>query len=452
MQLKNKKVMVYGAARSGISAVKMLQKLGASVVLFDCNTKLTKEDFEDKLNTEDHFVLVTGILCDELIEIIDLLVISPGVATDHPDILRIREKNIPIWGEIELAYRFGKGKIIGITGTNGKTTTTTLVGEIMKAHFKEVYVVGNIGKAYSESALDTSEEAVLVIELSSFQLETIHTFKPEISAILNITPDHLDRHYTMENYISMKEKIAMNQTMSELCILNYEDETLRKMANRLKTRVMFFSSVRKLSEGLYLNGEEIIYAGNGDCQTICNVNELRILGIHNYENVMAAVGITISIGVPIEAIRKAVLEFRCVEHRMEFVETINGITYYNDSKGTNPDASIRAIKAMRYPTVLICGGYDKKIPFDSLIEAFDKKIKYLVLFGQTREIIAETAKRHGFTNIILVDDLQEAVRESAKIAISGDVVLFSPACASWGMFENFEQRGKLFKEYIRQML
>lgn len=452
MQLIDKKVMVYGAARSGISAAKMLQKLGACVLLFDRNTNLTKEDFSNTLDTSDHFILITGTLQEQVIDTIELLIISPGVPTDHPDILKIREKNIPVWGEIELAYRYTKGKIIGITGTNGKTTTTTLVGEIMSSYYPEVYVVGNIGRSYTDIALEASENAIIVIELSSFQLETIHEFMPKVSAILNITPDHLDRHYTMDNYIAAKERITMNQTAAQLCILNLEDETLRRMEERIPAKVCSFSSARKLSDGAYLDGEDIVYSENGIQQRICNVNELQILGKHNYENVMAAVCIAVAVGVPIGVIRKSLLEFKAVEHRIEYVETINGVIYYNDSKGTNPDASIRAVQAMRCPTVLIAGGYDKKIPFDDLIEAFQGKIKYLVLLGQTRQEIAETAKRHGFTNIIMTDSLQEAVQVSAEKAESGDAVLLSPACASWGMFDNYEQRGRLFKDYVRKML
>ncbi len=452
MQFENKRVMVYGAARSGISAANMLQKLGANVLMFDRNTNLKDEDFKERLDVEHQFELITGILSEDIIPTIDLLILSPGIAADHPDILKIKANHIPVWGEIELAYSFTKGKIIGITGTNGKTTTTTLVGEIMKSYFEEVYVVGNIGKAYSDAALDTTDKAVTVIELSSFQLETIHEFKPDVSVILNITPDHLDRHYTMDNYIAMKERITRNQTKSELCILNYEDEILRAMADRLGTRILFFSSSRKLNDGMYLDGEEIVYSENGNRQMVCNINELRILGKHNYENVMAAVGIAVAMGIPMEYIRKTLLKFKAVEHRIEFVETINGVTYYNDSKGTNPDASIRAVQAMRCPTILIGGGYDKKLPFDELIEAFEGKVKCLVLLGQTKEQFAETARRHGFTNIIMTDSLKEAVSVSSKEAVPGDVVLLSPACASWGMFDNYEQRGNLFKEYVREML
>lgn len=452
MQLKDKKVLVYGAAKSGISATRLLQKQEAFVILFDSNTKLIKDDLKEQFDIDHNFMLVTGTLQEELMDSIDLLVLSPGIPTDHPDVELIRAKNIPIWGEIELAFRYSKGKVIGITGTNGKTTTTALVGEIMKTYYEEVYVVGNIGNPYADIALEATEKAVTVIELSSFQLETIEEFKPVVSAILNITPDHLNRHHTMDNYIAIKENIKKNQTMSELCVLNYEDEILRTMAGRLKTRVMFFSSTRELEDGLYLSGDDIIFAKSGNKQLVCNINELIIFGKHSYENVMAAVGIAITMGVPMEFIKKAITSFPAVEHRIEYVETINGVAYYNDSKGTNPDASIKAVQAMKTPTILIGGGYDKKSEYDEWIEAFDGKIKYLVLLGQTRDKIAATALRLGFDNIILVDDLREAVRVCAEKAVSGDSVLLSPACASWGMFENYEQRGRLFKEYVREML
>jgi UDP-N-acetylmuramoylalanine--D-glutamate ligase len=322
----------------------------------------------------------------------------------------------------------------------------------MNTFFEEVYVVGNIGNPYTDIAMEATERAVTVIELSSFQLETIQEFKPDVSAILNITPDHLNRHHTMDNYIAMKENVAKNQTMAELCVLNYEDEILREMATRLGTRILFFSSARSLSDGIYLMGEEIYYCVNGEKTSVCNINELHILGKHSYENVMAAVGIAITLGIPMEFIHKAITNFQAVEHRIEYVETIKGVTYYNDSKGTNPDASIKAVQAMKSPTIVIGGGYDKKIPFDDWIESFGQKVKYLVLLGQTREQIAETARRHGFHNIIMVNNLQDAVKVSAEKAQSGDAVLLSPACASWGMFENYEERGRLFKEYVREML
>lgn len=454
MQLAGMKVMVYGAAVSGISATRLLCKLGADVVLFDSNTNLTKEDIIAKLGENIDFTLFTGKLSDELLDWAQLLVISPGVALDSPDILRIKAKNIPIWGEIELAYRFCRGKIAAITGTNGKTTTTILTGKILKSYFPEVYVVGNIGKSFSDVALDTTDNSYIVLELSSFQLETIHKFRPDVCAILNITPDHLDRHHTMEEYIAMKERITLNQGNNELCILNYEDKILREMAQRIKdkTRVMFYSAKEELDNGLFLEDDDIYYASAGKFEHICNVNMLHVFGRHNYENIMAAAGIAIEFGVPLDSIKKTLINFKGVEHRIEYVANIHGVEYYNDSKGTNPDASIKAIQAMKSPTILIAGGYDKGVSFDAWIESFGGKVKQLILIGQTKNKIAKCARRHGFKNIIFADSLKEAVLVSAVNAEAGDAVLLSPACASWGMFENYEQRGKLFKEYVKEMM
>lgn len=452
MQVVNKKVLVFGAAKSGISATKLLLKQGAKVVLYDGNPKLNEDEFKECFHNNQNFELVLGTLTEDLINTLDLLVLSPGVPTDLADIEHMRAKGIQVWGEIELAYQFSKGRIIGITGTNGKTTTTSLVGDIMKTYFDEVYVVGNIGNPYTDIAMEASEEAVIIAELSSFQLETIQEFKPVVSAILNITPDHLNRHHTMDNYIKAKENIAKNQTKADLCVLNYEDETLRPMADRLNTKILFFSSARELEEGIYLDGEEIIYAFKGQKQIICNINELKILGKHSYENVMAGVGIAIAMGVPVNSIREAITAFQAVEHRIEYVEVIQGVTYYNDSKGTNPDASIKAVQAMKSPTILIGGGYNKDSEYDDWINAFDDKVKYLVLMGETKDKIAATAKRLGFQNIIMVDNLKEAVRISAMKAETGDAVLLSPACASWDMFQDYEERGRLFKEYVREML
>jgi len=452
MLLKDRKVLVFGAGKSGISATRLLQKQGAKVVLYDSNSKVTIDSIKEKIAIDQNFELLIGELPDKLIDTIDLLVLSPGIPTDIIEVKKIIARKIPVWGEVELAYHFSQGKIIGITGTNGKTTTTSLVGDIMKAHFAEVFVVGNIGNPYTDYALETTEDSVIVAELSSFQLETIVDFKPDISAILNITQDHLNRHHTMENYIQAKLNITKKQTQDELCILNYDDKILQDVAKDLSTKVMFFSISTALRDGIYLDGEDIIYSSQGETYEICNINELRILGKHNYENVMAAVGIAIAMGVPLDCISKAVKEFRAVEHRIEYVETINGVTYYNDSKGTNPDASIKAVEAMKSPTILIGGGYDKQIEFDEWIESFQNKIKCLILLGDTREKIAQTAKRHGFTNIIMVDSLKEAVRVSALKAEAGDAVLLSPACASFDMFESYEERGRLFKEYVREMI
>jgi UDP-N-acetylmuramoylalanine--D-glutamate ligase len=449
MELKDKRVLVFGAGKSGISATRLLQKVGATVLLYDGKEDLDISTLEDKFDTRPE--IYVGTFPKDKLDHISLMIISPGIAIDNPFVNEVEKRGIPIWGEIELAYRYSKGKIIGITGTNGKTTTTSLVGEIMKAYYDHVFVVGNIGNPYTDIALDTTEESITVIEISSFQLETIHRFRPHISAILNLTPDHLNRHHTMENYIELKKRIAVNQDMRNLCILNYEDAYTRKIGEELGTRVMYFSSEHALEQGLYLDGDDILYKKDETTEHVCNVNELRILGKHNYENAMVGIGIAIEMGIPMDVIHKAITSFNAVEHRIEYVDTIDGVSYYNDSKGTNPDASIKAVQAMKSPTILIGGGFNKGLPFDEWVASFSNKVKLLVLMGETREMIAEVARKQGFTNIIMVNDMKEAVKISAQKAVNGDAVLLSPACASWDMFANYEQRGKMFKEYVKEL-
>lgn len=296
-----------------------------------------------------------------------------------------------------------------------------------------------------------TEDTVTVAEISSFQLETIHAFHPQVSAILNITPDHLNRHHTMECYSRTKEDITKNQTPDEVCVLNYEDEELRRFGEAASVKTLYFSSHRRLSEGFYLDNEDIYYAADGRTDHVINVNELNLLGIHNYENVMAACAMAVSIGVPMEKIVEVLRRFQAVEHRIEYVTEKRGVRYYNDSKGTNPDAAIQGIRAMNRPTLLIGGGYDKQSEYDEWIDAFDGKVRKLVLIGQTAEKIEHCAHRHGFTQTVKLDSLEDAVRYCYEQARPGDAVLLSPACASWGMFQNFEERGRIFKELVRNL-
>ena len=362
-----------------------------------------------------------------------------------------RDRGIPIWGEIELAYRFAKGRLIAITGTNGKTTTTALAGQIMKDYQKEAFVVGNIGIPYTSVACDTTENSVTVAEISSFQLETIHNFTPDVSAVLNITPDHLNRHHTMENYAAVKEAIARNQKKGSRCILNYEDAYTRAIGERTAAEPFYFSSARIQEKGIYLQDGDIYLADGGAPVKVVCFRETKLPGIHNAENMMAAIGLTYSMGVPLQQIAQTAKAFRAVEHRIEYVASKKGVVYYNDSKGTNPDAAIRGIRAMDRPTVLIGGGYDKGSTYDDWLEAFDGKVTWLVLLGQTKDAIAACARRHGFTNIVMADSLEEAVQICAEKARPGDAVLLSPACASWGMFPNYEVRGNLFKELVNKL-
>lgn len=451
--MSNQKVLVAGTGKSGIAAAKVLLEMGGEVVLYDGNKGLDPEKLKANFEDSTKVSVVLGELTRPDLLGVELSIISPGIPLDAPFVAVLDEAKIPIWSEIQLAYHVSKGKLAAITGTNGKTTTTALTGEIMKAFYEEVFVVGNIGIPYTETALETTDKSVTIAEVSSFQLETIMDFRPDVSAILNITPDHLNRHGTMENYIEVKERIASNQKEDDWIVLNYDDEVLREFGESkdLKPKVLYFSGRQELKEGLYLDGDVIRYRHDGKTEELVNVQELQLLGRHNYENVMAAIGISIHMGVPMETILRVVKEFRAVEHRIEFVLERAGVRYYNDSKGTNPDAAIQAIHAMPGPIVLIAGGYDKQSEYDEWMESFGGKVKYMVLIGQTRDKIAECARRHGFTEIMYAEDMAEAVRVCAAYANTGDNVLLSPACASWGMFDNYEQRGDIFKECVRNL-
>ncbi|MBA4699270.1 MAG: UDP-N-acetylmuramoyl-L-alanine--D-glutamate ligase [Ruminococcus sp.] len=453
MDMKDKKVLVFGSGISGVAASRLLLSQGAEVVLYDGNTSADAARIESEIcgDGQTHVQVVLGELPEELLDSLNLVIISPGVPTDLPVVNQMKKRKIPVWGEIELAYVLSKGDVLAITGTNGKTTTTALLGEIMKNYKESTFVVGNIGTPYTGVALDTKEDSVVVAEMSSFQLESIHTFRPKVSAVLNITPDHLNRHHTMEAYIEAKQNIAKNQTEEDICVLNYEDQVTRGFGEKVNAQVLYFSSQRKLEKGIYLDRGDIICHISDGPEKICHVNELKVLGTHNHENVMAAAVMAAAYKVPMEIIRKTIMEFQGVEHRIEFVAEKNEIAFYNDSKGTNPDAAIKGIQAMNRPTLLIGGGYNKDSSYEEWIQAFDGKVKKLVLLGATREKIDETARRLGFTDTILVDTLEEAVEACVKHAKSGDAVLLSPACASWGMFQNYEERGDKFKELVNRL-
>lgn len=451
MELQGKKVLVFGSGKSGIGASDLLGKIGAFPIIYDGNADIDKEAVLHKTEGTYRLEIYAGELPKEVQDSLDLVVLSPGVPVDLPIVKSFYEQGLPVWGEVELAYRTGKGEVLAITGTNGKTTTTALLGKIMSDAKDSVFVVGNIGTPYTSRALEMKDSTVTVAEISSFQLETIEKFAPKVSAILNITEDHLNRHHTMEEYIRVKELITKNQGTEDVCVLNYEDEVLRAFGQNLVPRAVYFSSERKLEEGIYLDGDSIILK-NGELETeVVKTGELKLLGKHNFENVMAAVAMAYYAGVDIADIRKSICEFTAVEHRIEYVTEKNGIVYYNDSKGTNPDAAIKGIQAMNRPTWLIGGGYDKESCYDEWIEAFDGKVRCLVLIGQTKEKIKEAAEKHGFHDIVLLDNLKEAVSYCGEHAVSGDAVLLSPACASWGQFDNYEQRGDMFKEYVRNL-
>ena len=451
MELQGKKVLVFGSGKSGIGASDLLAKVGAFPVIYDGNAETDKDAVVHKTDGTYSVTVYAGELPKEVQDSLDLVVLSPGVPTDLPLVKSFYEQGLPVWGEVELAYRVGNGEVLAITGTNGKTTTTALLGKIMQDARESVFVVGNIGTPYTSKALEMKPNSVTVAEISSFQLETIDEFAPKVSAILNITEDHLNRHHTMEEYIRVKELITENQGTEDVCVLNYEDEVLREFGKHLTPRVVYFSSGRKLDEGIYLDGNKIILKDGEKEIEVVKTEDLKLLGKHNFENVMAAVAMAYYDGVSLDSISKSICEFTAVAHRIEYVTEKKGVVYYNDSKGTNPDAAIKGIQAMNRPTLLIGGGYDKQSGYDEWIEAFDGKVRYLVLIGQTKEKIKEAAEKHGFHDIILCEDLKEAVKVCEEKAQPGDAVLLSPACASWGQFDNYEQRGDMFKEYVRNL-
>lgn len=446
-----KKCLVIGSGISGVGSVGLLEHMGAEVTLYDSNESLSVQAMREKLPPSGKAACVAGKFPEELLGETETVVLSPGVPVDIPLVNELRVHGAEIIGEIELGFREEKGSVAAITGTNGKTTTTTLVGEIMKAHLGEekVFVVGNIGNPYTSECLKTKEDSVTVGEISSFQLETIKYFHPKVSAILNITPDHLNRHHTMEAYVAAKEQIAVNQTKEDACILNYENAYTRDFGSRCPARAVYFSSARPV-EGYYLKGDKIVENIRGQERELMDIHrDMRLVGLCNVENVMAAIAITVEMGVPMDTILQVIREFRAVEHRIEFVACKGGVDYYNDSKGTNPDAAIQGIRAMSKPTVLIGGGYDKGSEYDEWIESFGGKVKCLVLIGQTRQKIAECARKHGFDAIRFADTFEECLELCTKLARRGDAVLLSPACASWGMFPNYEERGRIFKEYVK---
>ncbi|MCD8090265.1 MAG: UDP-N-acetylmuramoyl-L-alanine--D-glutamate ligase [Clostridiales bacterium] len=445
MDYKGKKVLVCGMARSGISAARLLKTLGADATLQD---KKKKEEISADFDALEGIKLYLGENPDDIVSEQDLIVLSPGIPTRLDFIKKAKELGIPVISEVELASQVCKAPIIAITGTNGKTTTTALTGEIFAKKFK-TEVLGNIGIPFSDKAASLTENDRVVIENSSFQLETIDTYKPVCAAVLNITPDHLDRHGNLEGYIKAKENIFKNMDENSFLILNKEDKATEDMAKRTKARVVWFSSKRELDEGIWCDEKSIYVNLLGVKDKVIDIDEMNIVGTHNAENAMAAAALGICGGVDIEDIRKTLREFKAVEHRIEFVCKRNGVTYYNDSKGTNPDAAIKAVCAMKGPALLIGGGYDKGSDYAEWVNTFKGRVKYLSLIGATREKIAAECEKQGFKAYELFDTFEEAVKACMDKAEEGDCVLLSPACASWGMFSDYEQRGRIFKDIVR---
>lgn len=443
MYLKNKRVLVLGLGISGLSTVKALHKLGAQIIVSDSKKEEELRDFFDK--TRDIYVEKHLNTNDIPLEDIDLIIKSPGILPTAPILLKALERNIEVITDIELAYRVSPtDKIVAITGTNGKTTTTTLIGEIFKKANYNTYVAGNIGVGILWDMVNAREEDVFIIEASSFQLENTVYFKPKVSLITNITPDHLNWHGSLDNYILAKKKVFKNQDNTDYTVLNYDDKTLREIKDNINSNIIWFSVNDKLDNGVYIDGDYIVIKDGETIIKVLSHKDLKII----LENALGSIAVGWAMDIDIEIIAKVLSEFKGLEHRIEYVKTIDGMSFYNDSKGTNPDSTIKAIEALEAPIVLIAGGYDKGVEFDELIQAFDGKIKELILLGATREKIKETALRYGFNNIHLVENMKEAVSLAYELGEEKDSILLSPACASWGMYNNFEERGQDFKNAV----
>lgn len=450
--IKGKKILVVGMGKSGMASVKVLKKLGAIVAIQDTKT-------EDELEPSFGRYLENEGICEKYFRCIpsqitdfDMIVLSPGVPTDLDWIRNAALANVEVVGEFELAYRLSKAEYVAITGTNGKTTTTTLVGDIFYAAGRRTSVVGNIGKAVISQAIDSNEGDWMVAEASSFQLETTKLFRPLVSAILNLTPDHLNRHKTLEAYGEAKARINMNQTSDDYLVYNYDDKATIKLVEKCKARLVPFSRTKMLDYGAFVEDGKITIRDDESSYQLCGVDELKIIGNHNVENALAAAAISYFAGIDVETISETLRKFPGVEHRIEFSGTVDDVRYYNDSKGTNVDAAVTALKALKDNIILIAGGDGKGQDFTELTRAFEGHVKSLILLGRDAPIIEKNARDVGFDNIYNCKDMSACVAKARELAVSGDKVLLSPACASWDMYDNYEQRGNHFKSCVEDML
>lgn len=438
--LENKNILIMGFGVTGKSSLKFLREFPVKIYIYDKKIDL------QSLKVDEDFI----IFKDEDLDKIDLIVKSPGIYPFDDLLVKAREKNIEIISDIELSYRYLKtDNVVAVTGTNGKTTTTTIVGDILKRKAK-TFVVGNIGRGILEITKEAKKDDFVVIEASSFQLEDTIKFKPHIALLTYVTSDHLDWHKTTENYVKAKLKIFANQDENDFAILNYEDRNLAKKHN-IKAQKYYFSMEKISEKGSYFEDGKIYYNDGKNSEEILEVKDLKIPGVHNIKNVMAAIIIAKLFGIDSYTIKRSISSFTGVEHRIEFVRELNGVKYYNDSKGTNPDSTEVAIAAMDGYVILIAGGYDKNSNFDNLIEKSKDKLKTVILLGETADKISNSCKKSD-VEFYIVKDLNKAVELAKKLAVKGEDVLLSPACASWDMYSNYEARGRHFKDLVRELV
>ncbi len=453
MNYENRKVLVVGMARSGVAAAQLLRANGAEVTI---NDSTTEEQLGNTLEVLRGLKLEWKLGCpaDSLLEGQEVLVISPGIPVDAPFVRKAREMGLYVTGELELAWQLSEGTLVAVTGTNGKTTTVSLLGEIFRNAGKVTHVVGNIGYPYSLAAMVSKREDVVICEVSSFQMETADTFHPHVGLLTNLTEDHLNRHGTMQVYTEMKMRMFARQTADDFAVFNADDPALRVLARQVRSRVLKFSRKREIREGAFVRDGNIILRLNGEEKTVCRTEEVRIPGPHNLENALGAVCCAAVMDVPVPVIRHSLRTFKGVEHRIERVRVLDGVEYFNDSKGTNVDSTLKAVETMTRPTVLILGGYDKKVSFDPLSREIQEKrdiIRETVLIGETAPQIEESLLRNGYDHILHAATMREAVLICRQVAGEGWNVLLSPACASFDMFKDYEERGRIFKNIVNEL-
>ena len=447
MDVRGKRVLVVGLGKSGVASATFLQSQGARVTVSDAKSEAQLRQEIPQL-LDRGITVETGHHGERTFRDQDMIVVSPGVPVDQPQIEQARKQGIRVIGEIELAAQFVQAHIVAITGSNGKTTTTSLCGDIVKASGKKTLVGGNIGTPAISFADNADADTWCVLEISSFQLETIETFRPEIAAILNITPDHLDRHHTFEVYAKAKERVFENQRPTDFAVLNADNEPCVEIGKRVKSQVLWFSRLHEVKSGAFVKSDKIVFRDKAGEREIMPVNDMLLKGAHNVENVLAAVCVGMAASVAPEQIRKAISQFKAVEHRLEYTATVNGVEYYNDSKATNVDATIKALESFTKGVHLILGGKDKGSPYTVLNDLLHERVKTVYTIGAAAtKIEAEVTG----VKVIHAETLENAVKLASERAVGGDIVLLAPACASFDQFQSYEHRGRVFKELVRKM-
>lgn len=449
---ENKAVIVYGAGISGRGAAEVLAARKQQVYLYNDTECSLPAELEQQLAAVGGGLLIGSAAYAAQLAQTKLVVLSPGVPCDSANVLLAEQQGLEVISEVELAYRLYRGHIAAITGTNGKTTTTTLVGELLKRLPVPTAVGGNIGLALSKESEDLPPASWLAAELSSFQLEKVTSFAPDIAVVLNLTPDHLERHHTMEAYGAAKQNIFRFQGPRQVTVLNYDDPIVRSWAGATKAQLCWFSRKTVLEQGVYLDGDVFTISWQGQKLPVCRVRELQLFGGHNEENVLAAIACAFFAGVSLADIAAVLRSFRSIEHRLEYVTTIKGVPYYNDSKATNTDAAIKALEAFpQGHIILLAGGHDKLTELDTLMRLVREKTEALILLGEAQERFYEAAVANGVGNIIKVGSFAEAVQRAYELAQPPQVVLLSPACSSYDMFKNYPERGRCFKKLVREL-